>query len=612
MIKNEYNTETNESSKQILDLLNRIDSMLTDLNEKEILNKSLAEQNNTLVLEIAGLNETINSLESTNSILALQVQELNEQIEDLKQQLSKYLGEANRLRGEKYGSKSETMKSLGLEEEDSDEEDNNGNGTSSFTAAPSKGKPKKRKPRKSNAEKFSDIKEVIVKVDLEDSRKFCSKCHTALSFVTYKKMRDEIHYVPGHYERRIVMAAVYECRNCRKNALKAMLVTAPLAPAVIPHSFMTSSLAAQVLTEKFCFAMPYHRQVTASMFKDLPISRNTLSAAMIRIAKTYFKPLVDLMKKILLTFSYIHSDDTTMPYFRSLRNRQTRKKYKGFFWFFGNDKYAEFPIRIFEFHTGRSGDIPRSFLEGFKGTLICDAYQGYGKMDGVIKAGCMAHLRRDFTNALKGLSAAQKKKIRPGSVIHRFLEAFSKLFKYEKEVKGQSFETIAAKRQKESAPVFRQLIGLAIECNGKVQNQDAAKGIKYLLNHQEELGRFLEDPRVPLTNSLAEREMKQIAVGRKNWLFAGSVEGAEAAGICFSVVLTAIANNLNPYKYIEYLLEQMAPKQDDIQTEDLEKLLPWNKEIQEKFFCKGAKNHIINDMEDDTYGECDLLKLLEQ
>jgi hypothetical protein len=154
------------------------------------------------------------------------------------------------------------------------------------------------------------------------------------------------------------------------------------------------------------------------------------------------------------------------------------------------------------------------------------------------------------------------------------------LFEVEREIENLSNEEKIKIRQEKSAPILKKFYEWVYSTNEKyVTNSKLQKALTYAINQKENLSKFLEDGRIPLTNSKAERAVRPFAVHRKNWLFADSQDGARANAIFYSLIESAKANNLNIYKYINYLLDVL-PQLEDVQTEeDIEKYLPWSKEL---------------------------------
>lgn len=234
----------------------------------------------------------------------------------------------------------------------------------------------------------------------------------------------------------------------------------------------------------------------------------------------------------------------------------------------------EKPVLIYEYHPTRSGDAASAFLRDFQGYVQTDGYKGYDFLDhskGVRHIGCWAHARRKFMDVIK----AQGKNRKAGAG-DRALSYIKKLYRLEKYARknGLSPEEIYSIRQKEAKPIlddFEKWLA-----RKKLQTPPKGllgKAITYTLNQWHRLKGYVEDGILDIDNNMAENSIRPFVVGRKNWLFSGTPEGAEASALLYSLIETAKANRLEPYAYLRYIFDRL-PLATTL--EDYEALLPWN------------------------------------
>jgi transposase len=232
------------------------------------------------------------------------------------------------------------------------------------------------------------------------------------------------------------------------------------------------------------------------------------------------------------------------------------------------------PALIYQYHPTRAGDVARTFLGDYQGTVQTDGFSGYDFLDrqaGVRHAGCLAHVRRKFMEVIK----AQGKHRTSGSA-DQALAMIQQLYGLEKEarVKQWSLEMIATMRAEKARPIMETFHQWLTKRAAQTPPKGLlGKAISYALNQWDRLLVYLEDPIVTPDNNMAENGIRPFVLGRKNWLFAGTPRGAEASALLYSLIETAKANNCEPYCYLRHIFEHL-PKANSIA--DYEALLPWN------------------------------------
>jgi transposase len=333
----------------------------------------------------------------------------------------------------------------------------------------------------------------------------------------------------------------------------------------IPKGIPTAGLLAHVAVAKFDDHLPLYRQSEIWDRLGVNLPRSTLSSWILKMGDL-LKPMIPLLQNHIIQSGYINADETTTQVLREPGRVPTSTSYM---WVYmtGNHKHN---CIVYEYQPTRHGDHAKTFLNGFKGTLQTDGYSGYHATTGsehVISAGCWAHARRKFHDVwivLKKDGAASKA-----------LEIIGKCYDVERHMSEQNFTTdhIKTYRQEMSKPILEALHTWLISIKPKVPPKSSlSKAITYTLNQWEPLTRYLEDGQLSIDNNAAERQIRPFTIGRKNWLFMGSVAGAKAASAIYSLIETAKANGLNPEAYLTTLLKNIPTTTPDMHHT----LLPWN------------------------------------
>ncbi len=282
------------------------------------------------------------------------------------------------------------------------------------------------------------------------------------------------------------------------------------------------------------------------------------------------QPLLNLFIDEVLSGFVIQADETTLQVLQEPGRDPTTKSYM---WIFRRGDPKK-PVLIYEYHPTRGGDVAKAFLGDFEGCVQTDGYSGYNFLDHEEKIrhiGRWAHARRKFMDVIK----AQGKN-RKNCSADKALDYIRKLYRIEKEAreKGLSTDEIYLVRQQESKAIldkFKQWLdrtALRTPPKGLL-----GKAVAYTLNQWHRLIGYVEDGRLSIDNNMAENSIRPFVVGRKNWLFSGTPEGAEASALLYSLIETARANKLEPYAYLRFIFEKL-PMAESL--EDYDALLPWN------------------------------------
>jgi hypothetical protein len=278
----------------------------------------------------------------------------------------------------------------------------------------------------------------------------------------------------------------------------------------------------------------------------------------------------------MLTLEILHGDETRYQVINEPGRKATTNSW---LWAYRSGIYEKYQIVLFEYSETRAGKNPLEFLAGFTGFLNADAYQGYYALEdkGVTLCGCWTHARRKFVDVLKTLPRPIQKDS-PASVGLAYCDrlfALERKYSEEELTPKQRHE----RRQTDSKPITQAFFSWAGDLLPTLVNDDKLKeAVGYAVNQQVRLTNFLLDGRLEISNNSAERSIRPVAIGRKNWMFSYSPMGANASAIIYSIVETAKANNLVPFKYFEFLFETLP----NIPSEQFSDCLPWSSIVQER------------------------------
>ena len=396
--------------------------------------------------------------------------------------------------------------------------------------------------------------------DLAEADKYCS-CGCALTEIGADKS-EQLDIVPAQFKKLIHIRKKYACKVCEDTIKTAALPAQP-----IPKSIAAPGLLAHVLVSKYADHLPLYRQENILQRIGVDIPRASMSAWMIRCAHL-LKPLVTLMQAMIQQGDVAYADETTI---QVLKEKGRLAETDSYMWYFAGGPAPQKRCIVYEYHASRAGKIARDFFGTYAGYLHCDGYAGYDAMfvtQKIIGVGCWAHSRRKFAAIVKS------QKNNPGFALEA-INILKKVYHLEKIAKEESYtlEQIQAMREEKARPI---LLNFKERLEHKLllapPSSAIAAAIKYTLNQWRKLMGYLKDPRLEIDNNASERAMKDFAIGRKNWMFSNSTDGAEASAIIYSLMQTCKIHLVEPYAYFKSVLAALPTAT----TEDLESLLPFN------------------------------------
>lgn len=438
--------------------------------------------------------------------------------------------------------------------------------------------PKKtRKKKPTLKEQFKDIPVRQVPVDtLSPEEKTCPLCGVEMLPIGTEIIRSEIVYTPPKLERIEYIATTYACIEC-KDTEEPQFIKDNGLPALIPGSYASESLLAYILYRKYGLFIPLYRQEKDFLQQNAPIGRASMAHWIIYTAKEYLQPMYDYFHNEILKRRFLMMDETPI---QVLHEDGRRAQTKSYFWLIRTGEDGLNPIILFNYTPTRAGENAKQFLNGIAPGfyLMADGYQGYNKVNETNRCCCYAHIRRYL---LEAIPKGQEKDYAHPAV--QGVLYCDKLFAYERSYKekGLSYKQIEKRRLKDQKPVIEGFLTWLEQVNPGT-NSKLKKAVTYIQNRKDYLMTYLEDGRCSLSNNLSENSIRPVTLGRKNWLFSDSPEGAMANALCLTIVEMAKAYNLNLYEYLNFVLQHRP--NNKMSEEELSKLAPWNEEVQN--ICK--------------------------
>ncbi|MGW8278823.1 IS66 family transposase [Sphingomonas aurantiaca] len=387
----------------------------------------------------------------------------------------------------------------------------------------------------------------------------CPDCGGALRRLG-QDAHEMLDVLPVHWRVVRNVRPKYSCRTCEK------IVQAAAPVKAVARGKATFATLAHVVVSKFEHHLPLYRQSEMMAAQGLDIDRSTL-AGWVGQAAALLDPIVSRIREEVLKGDKIHADDTPVPVLDPGRGRTAT----GRLWVYAVDDRASGnttpPATWYCFTPDRTGAHPQAHLAGFLGFLQADAYAGYEGLyrSGVTEVACWAHFRRKVFDLHERVATPLTTDI---------LERIGALYGIEAEVRGRPPDVRLAARQNRTNPLvdaLRETLDAALRRLSP--KSDMAKAIAYGTKRWPALCRFLDDGRLEIDNNIAERALRGVAVGRRNWLFAGSKTGGERAAAIYTVIQTCKANGVDPQAYIADVTGKIAA---DWPAARWDELMPWN------------------------------------
>lgn len=443
---------------------------------------------------------------------------------------------------------------------------------------------KRRAPKKRDESLPAHLPRTEIVHDIAESEKVCPQHGEKTQLPdSMSDRRETLVYVPASCHVEVQVYPKYSCPGCSECGV----ASAERPTGIVEGNKYDTSIAAQIITQKYAYHLPLYRQQDMFAGSGWTPGRSTL-LNILTGSHYILEPLLEYFEQTLKTDSVVACDDTGVtllypkvppdldvedPKQKRIAEvfdqalKENKPSIKAKMWAY---RGAEVKLNLFDFTVSRHRDGPELFFENYQGTLLGDCWHGFGAIaassDGaIVRAACNAHARRKFEDA-KGYPADR----------HRWLQWFQDLYDLETQSRTMSSDERLKQRQTQSRAIWDLMWAELESIDDRTEQvvlpkSEFRKALNYTRNHWCELTRYLDDPGLAMDNNECEQLMKQVAIGRKNWMFVGSIAGGERAAGLMTLVSSAHRNDLDVWTYVNDVLKRMLAGQTDYKP-----LLPWN------------------------------------
>ena len=381
----------------------------------------------------------------------------------------------------------------------------------------------------------ADLPRQVDVIDVADADKVCACGHAKVQIGA--TTAEKLEYVPASFFVRETTRLKYACPHCHTG-----VVEAPAPPQAIEKSLAGEGLLAHVVVSKYADHLPLHRLEGIFGRHGVTLSRSTMCGWIADVAAA-LAPVGDQLRREVTATDYVQTDDTPVTVLG-----EDGGSFKGRLWTYLDPLGSQV---VFDATATHERDGPEAFLAPFRGYLQADAYAGYDALyrgGRVVEVGCCAHARRRFVEALETDPSA--------AVVVAIIQ---RLYQVERETADRSVDARHAARQQQSRPLLAQLDEARRHLAGHaLPKSPLGDALRYLDNQWGALQRYVEDGRLAIDNNGAERQLRAVGLGRKNWLFAASLEGARHAALLYSLVQSCRLVGVAPFPYLRDVLLRVA------------------------------------------------------
>jgi transposase len=404
----------------------------------------------------------------------------------------------------------------------------------------------------------------IERHELPESERFCAHDGHALVEIGVETS-EQIDIIPEHIRVVQHQRVKYACPCCDLG-----IKVAPVPKRIIPRGLFTESALAWITTGKYQYGMPIYRQAVLLRRFGGDISSNTLAASMVRVGLAV-QPVINQLRDALLESDLIYGDETT---FQVLKEPNRRAQTKSYLWAQTNGSGP--PVRLFTYAAGRGGKHAEHLYAGIRpGTVLMtdgyELYNGIAHAHELIHLACWSHSRRMF---IKAEDAIPKARRGPDQITTRFIKLIAKLYAAESRSAAWDADRRQRLRRRYSTRVLAVIEQMLLEhLDNVVPGSLLGKALRYMSGQWPKLIRYVENGDWPISNNLCENSIRPFVIGRKGWMFADTVAGAHASANLYSLVESAKANHVEPYRYLRWLFKALPLANT---ADDYAALLPWN------------------------------------
>ena len=418
-----------------------------------------------------------------------------------------------------------------------------------------------------------DLPRIDIIHDLSEEEKQCD-CGQHKDCIG-QDVSEKLDYLPPRLQVERHIRLKYACKSCEGvDDDGPTVMIAPPPVQLIPKSNSTAGLLAHIAVSKFADAVPLYRQQNIFGRLGIDLPRAVMAKWMVKAA-ICCAGLIDLLRENIRSGPLIGIDETPLQVLNEAGRDNTTKSYMWVFRGGGPDS----PTLLYQYQRTRSGRVALEFLNDYHGFIQSDDFAGYDHLDqnsNIVHLGCWAHSRRKFVKVVKVRKKHRSKRANPKSLADEALDYIGNLYQIEKEAKRRQLDAVGIYqlRQEKAKPLLDKFKDW-LDTNRPLAPPKSllGKAISYTLSNWKKLFIYLEDGRLRPDNNLVENAIRPFVVGRKNWLFAGSPDGARASATFFTLIETAKANGLEPYAYLRHIFEKLPLAQSE---QDLKDLLPQN------------------------------------
>jgi transposase len=428
------------------------------------------------------------------------------------------------------------------------------------------------------------VEEIVYELSEKELQCACGSSKRCIG----EERSERLEYVPAKLKKIVSIQKKYSCPNCEgtsEEGEKPAVQIAPKPKQLIPKSIATSSLIAHILVGKFVDALPFYRQEQQFARLGVSILRQNMNLWARRAAEACAE-LVRLLHISILAGPVVHIDETPV---QVLKEPFRKPEDRSYMWVLYGGPPGKRAV-LFRYDPSRRRTVAKELLGDYSGCVQSDDYSAYSYLHNdedvsgkIVHITCLAHVRRKFIDVQKGLSAVAKKKKVKRTTRHcdKILRIIRRMYRAERlyQQDGITGDELIEARQRDIVPKFDSLITLVTQLHPDVPvGTPFEKALKYAANNLPLIRQYANYSYTSLDNNVVENLIRPFAIGRKNWMFSGNVEGAEASAVLYSLVQTAKLNKLNPFEYLRFIFDRLPYAESE---DDYMKLLPFNVSMEE-------------------------------
>lgn len=404
-----------------------------------------------------------------------------------------------------------------------------------------------------------DLPREVIEHDIPEQDKQCA-CGCLKQRIG-EEVTEQLEIIPAQLKVIAHVRPKYACNKCDDG-----VSIAPMPKLFLPKSMAAPSLVAHTIVSKYQDHLPLYRQEKIWERMGIDIARNTASGWVVAAADVCM-PMRDAIISALRESNYLQADETPLQVMNEPNRKNTSTSYM---WVYRGGR-PDKKVILFDYRETRQALWPKEILNGYKGYLQTDGYNGYDWVDAnpdIIHLGCMAHARRPFAELVKLAKTTGKS--------HQAVAYFQKLYAIEKQARDEKYsaEQRHQLRLDKALPILHEMKEwLEQSLRFAVPQSKLGNALAYMQQRWQELNNYLLDGGLEIDNNGAENQIRPFAIGRKNWLFAASPSGAHASALFYSLIATAVANGWNPFEYLRHLFESIRQCKT---AQDYASLLPSN------------------------------------